>query len=389
MEAATHLILFSRQLWPAIGSRLLQIHPTLIFVLCKVMVAQALHADTIGDITELQGFGRVVRDQPYNAELNFDINSLDNVETASGRIAITFLDESTVKLTEHSELLINEYVYDPNPDKSKMALQFASGTIRFISGNANKLNKKNITLSTPTSQIFVQGTDFVCTVDETGKSLIILLPNEFGDASGEIVVQTAMGQTVLNKPYQATTTSVYENPPSKAVTLDITLDFIDNMLIVSPPKEQLTNSEEEQTQQADYLEFTELDVDLLAEDFLQEDEDISFDELDIDLLSVNFLEDLLDVLDELSIAKEEDNLTNFASGIQVSGTNIGQDPETQITTLIQGSQVKLMRLVNQNAQVIVNGDNSYTVIFIQDGVSKTVQINGASTSTITIRQSSG
>ena len=80
------------------------------------MVAQALHADTIGDITELQGFGRVVRDQPYNAELNFDINSLDNVETASGRIAITFLDESTVKLTEHSELLINEYVYDPNPD---------------------------------------------------------------------------------------------------------------------------------------------------------------------------------------------------------------------------------------------------------------------------------
>ena len=353
------------------------------------MVVQPLHADTIGDITELQGFGRVVRDQPYNAELDLDINSLDNVETASGRIAITFLDESTVKLTEHSELLINEYVYDPNPDKSKMALQFASGTIRFISGNANKLNKKNITLSTPTSQIFVQGTDFVCTVDLFGKSLIILLPDEFGNASGEIVVQTAVGQTVLNKPYQATTTSLYENPPTKPVTLDITLDLIDNMLIVSPPKEQTSAEEQQQSAQADYLEINELDVDLLAEDFLQEDEDISFDELDIDLLSVDFLEDLLDVLDELSIAKEEDNLTNFSSGIQVSGTNIGQDPETQITTLIQGSQVKLMRLVNQNAQVVVNGDNSYTVIFIQDGVSKTVQINGASTSTITIRQSSG
>ena len=135
MEAATHSTSFNRQLWPVTGSLLLRIHPTLIFVLCKVMVVQPLHADTIGDITELQGFGRVVRDQPYNAELDFDINSLDNVETASGRIAITFLDESTVKLTEHSELLINEYVYDPNPDKSKMALQFASGTIRFISGN--------------------------------------------------------------------------------------------------------------------------------------------------------------------------------------------------------------------------------------------------------------
>jgi len=350
---------------------------------------QPLHADSIGDITELQGFGRVVRDQPYSAELDFDINSLDNVQTAAGRIAITFLDESTVKLTENSELLINEYVYNPNPDKSKMALQFASGTIRFISGNANKLNKKNITLSTPTSQIFVQGTDFVCTVDLFGKSLIILLPDEFGNASGEIVVQTAVGQTILNKPYQATTTSLYENPPTKPVTLDITLDLIDNMLIVTPPKEQISAEEQQQSAQADYLEFNDLDVDLLHEDSFEEEENVDFDELDIDLLSTNFLEDLLDVLEELDVVEEKENLTNFASGIKITGTKVGQDTETQITTLIQGNQVKLMRMVNQNAQVLVNGDQSYTVIFIQDGVSRTIQVNGSATSSITIRQSSG
>jgi hypothetical protein len=48
-----------------------------------------------------------------------------------------------------------------------------------------------------------------------------------------------------------------------------------------------------------------------------------------------------------------------------------------------------MRMVNHNAQVLVDGDDSYTVIFIQDGVSRTVQINGTATSSITIRQSSG
>ena len=212
-------------------------------------VVLPLHADSIGDITELTGYGRVYRDEPYEAALDFDINSLDNVQTSAGRIAITFLDESTVKLTEHSELLITDYIYNPNPDKSKMALQFASGTIRFISGNANKLNKKNITLSTPSSQIFVQGTDFVCTIDITGKALIILLPNEFGDASGEIVVQTAMGQQVLNKPYQATTTSAYDVAPTNPVVLDIDLNFIDNMLIVSPPKEQFVENEQTQSQQ--------------------------------------------------------------------------------------------------------------------------------------------
>ena len=389
MEAVIPLTLPKHRRWPVIGSPSLRIHQMLIFVLFKMTAVQPLHADSIGDITELQGFGRVVRDQPYNAELDFDINSLDNVQTAAGRIAITFLDESTVKLTENSELLINEYVYNPNPDKSKMALQFASGTIRFISGNANKLNKKNITLSTPTSQIFVQGTDFVCTVDLFGKSLIILLPDEFGNASGEIVVQTAVGQTILNKPYQATTTSLYENPPTKPVTLDITLDLIDNMLIVTPPKEQISAEEQQQSAQADYLELNDLDVDLLSEDFFEEEENVDFDELDIDLLSTNFLEDLLDVLEELDVVAEEENLTNFASGIKITGTKVGQDTETQITTLIQGNQVKLMRMVNQNAQVLVNGDQSYTVIFIQDGVSRTIQVNGSATSSITIRQSSG
>ena len=80
-----------------------------------MMVALPLHADTIGDITELTGYGKVFRDEPYEAAIDFDINSLDNVQTRAGRIAITFLDESTVKLTEHSELLIDSYIYDPAP----------------------------------------------------------------------------------------------------------------------------------------------------------------------------------------------------------------------------------------------------------------------------------
>ena len=354
-----------------------------------MMVVQPLHADAIGDITELNGYGQVLRDEPFPAVLDFDINSYDDVRTRKGRIAITFLDESTVRLTEHSKLVIDEYIYDPNPSKSKMALKFASGTIRFVSGNINKLDKENITLKTPTADIAVRGTDFTCTVDETGRSLIILLPDEFGDASGEIVVSTALGQVVLNKPFQATTTSVYEQAPSSPVTLDISLDFIDNMLIVSPPKEEIQFVEEEQAQQQDYLDFTDLDIDYLKEDFLDEDEDFDFTELDIDLLNVNFLEDLLDVLDILSEEKEEDQLMDKITGAQIVGTTIGQDAETQITTILQGDEIKLIRTVNQNAQLVLNGEQAYTVVFIQDGVSKTIKINGGQSSSITIKQGSG
>lgn len=387
MVAQIHSILHKRPHWQEIGSKLLLTVLIAIFVSFKTTAAQA-QAVSIGDVTELRGFGRIVRDETFPAALDFDIKSYDNVETRAGRIAITFLDESTVKLTEHSELLIDEYVYDPDPSKSKMALQFASGTIRFISGNVNKLNKKNITLSTPTSQIFVRGTDFTATVDETGRSLIILLPDEFGDASGEIIVSTAAGQVTLNQPYQATTTSVYEQTPTKPVTLDITLDLIDNMLIVSPPRETQEIQEQQQTQSASYLDFNDLDVDLLAEDFLESDIDYDFTELDIDYLNVNFLEDLLDIIDDLD-EEEEEQLVASVSGVNISGTKIGQDTETQITTIVDGSQIKLMRNVNHNAQVVVDGGQAYTVIFIQDGVSRVIQINGSATSVIRIFQSSG
>ena len=113
-------------------------------VLCvssRMTEAQQSVAD-IGSITELNGLGRVVRDRDYEAELAFSINSYDNVQTAKGRVAITFVDDSKVRLTEHSKLLIDEFIYDANPSNSKMALQFASGTARFISGGLSRINKK-------------------------------------------------------------------------------------------------------------------------------------------------------------------------------------------------------------------------------------------------------
>ena len=117
-----------------------------------------------------------------------------------------------------------------------MGIQFTLGTARFVTGKFNKIAKQNIALSTPTADIAIRGTDFTCTVDELGRSLIVLLPDEFGLSSGEIEVITAAGVVTLNKPFQATTVDVFESPPTKPVILDLTLDLIDNMLIVSPPE---------------------------------------------------------------------------------------------------------------------------------------------------------
>jgi len=341
---------------------------------------------SIGDVSELRGNAKIIRDAPLNAFVDFDIQSNDEAITSNGRMAITFLDDSIVRLTEHSQLLINEYVYNPNPAKSKMALTFALGTTRFISGNIDKINKKNISLKTPTANIAIRGTDFTATVNELGESLIILLPDKYGLSSGEIEVITATGSVILNKPFEATTVSVFENAPSKPVVLDLSLDLIDNILIVSPPEEKVLEQEKIITQSKNILDFNDLDIDYLEEDFLDNESELEFTELDINYLDVNFLEDLLNILDELEIQEEQDQLQADVSSVQIAGTNFGQDLDTQITTFLTGEKLTILRSINSTARLDINSDDSYTVIIIQDGVSRTIKINGGSDSIIRIKQ---
>ena len=364
---------------------------TAIFVLFKMMVVLPLHAD-IGSITELRGQGAVIRDDTFPATLEQDIQQMDDVRTANGRLGITFIDDSQVRLTEHSKLVIDEVIFDPNPSKSKMKMQFASGTARFITGKIGQINKQNINISTPTAQIAIRGTDFTVTVDEFGKSLVILLPDANGLPSGEIVVATALGQVILNKPYQSTVTTVWEQSPTKPVILDLTLDLIDNLLIVSPPKK---NEELEQTEGSsgssdsstnildiDYLAYDGLDIDLLE---VEEE----FRELDIDYLGTNFLEDLLEVIETVDELDNNELASVGIAPVDIRGTTFGQDASTQITTFGDAEFLTIMRQVNQSVRLDINGQTGYNIILEQDGKSYNVVIGNGSDVTISIRQSSG
>ena len=347
------------------------------------MVAQQSDAN-IGSVTEFKGTGRIVRDKPYDAALSFGIESYDNVETTNGRIGITFLNDTKVRLTEHSQLLIDEFIYDPDPSKSKMALQFASGTARFITGKLNTINKENIAISTPSANVSIRGTDFTVTVNELGESLIILLPKDDGTPSGEIIVATAVGEVILNQPYQATTVSMFETEPTKPVILDITLELIDNMLIVNPPKEDINVTEKSVSSNSsnlldvDYLEFEDLDVDYLAND------DLEFTELDINYLDVNFLEDLLDIIQDVNELDQTETL--LQASLDLKGTTLGFDPDTQINTFTTDNTITFIRALENTVRVDLDKNNAYTVILVQNGKSTQIIVNGGSSSTITIKQ---
>ena len=356
------------------------------------LITLHLQAADIGSISELKGEASVNRSgEALTAALDLGVESYDDVRTANSRVGLTFIDDSVVRLTEHSKLILDEVIFDPDPSKSKIGLTFASGTARFITGKIGGINKENIKIQTPTSQIGIRGTDFTVTVDELGRSLVILLPDIDGISSGEITVETAAGLVILNKPYESTTTSVWESSPTQPVTLDITLDLIDNMLIVNEPKEEDQSVEEtNNVRTGDLLDFNDLDVDLLNEDVLAE-EDLEFTELDINFLDVNFFEDLLEVIEEIDKLREgneKDKKTASVGKATIEGTTIGQDPTTQIITIVDTQNINISRQVNDFAKVRLDSQTGVNLIISQDGKEYNIIINKGGTSNIIIRQSS-
>lgn len=96
---------------------------------------------------------------------------------------------------------------------------------------------------------------------------------------------------------------------------------------------------------------------------------------------------MLDVIDALQEIQEEDQLAQDATSTNIVGTQLGQDLNTQITSYITGEVLTLIRSVNNTARVDIDSSSSYTVIFIQDGASKVVKVNGGTGSLIKITQS--
>ena len=341
-------------------------------LLLLISAMPAAHAN-IGKVTQNRGISEVVKNSsrvPTRPQL--PIAKLDRVQTGNGRVEITFVDDSTVKVTEHSKLVIDDFVYSGRPSTSRMALKFAAGTARFATGQSGKMNKGNINLRTPTATIAVRGTDFAATVDDFGKSLIMLLPEPDGSV-GEITVSNAGGFVILNRAFQATIVTTADSRPSRPVILNLTLNQIDNMLIISPAEEVRTEEEIAESK-ANILDLSELDIDYLAKDDLQENQ-LASSELDINTINADFLgEDFLDNADGSDCVTRDNT--------KLCGTTFGLNNTTQITTILSGDYLRLARTLSTTVDIIVKKDSNKTLFIDSNGKSFLIEINEPAGGTI-------
>lgn len=163
----------------------------------------------------------------------------DIVNTAKGIVGITFEDQTKVNITENSKLVIDDFVYDPKKGAGKLGIKVALGTVRYASGAIAHNNPNSVAIKTPTSTIAVRGTDFLMSVDEIGRSMIILLPqcDDMGSCkTGIIDVETPAGVVTLNQANQATMVDSANGTPTPPVIINLDGRPLNNTLQVSSPK---------------------------------------------------------------------------------------------------------------------------------------------------------
>ena len=319
---------------------------------------------SIGEVTLHKGNAVVDRqdgDKGIEVEKDLDIFSYDTVKTGNGKVGIEFIDQTRVDVTEHSKLLIDEFIYDPNTKTGSLSLKATLGTVRYASGQIAKNSAQNVKIKTPTATIAVRGTDFAMTVDEIGSSTIILLPCCDGDGMcyvGEISVETDAGFVIMNQAFQATTVTTPESKPLKPVILGLDENMINNLLVVSKPKEIEEQEEKEKRLKIvanaldiDFLKFDDLEVDLLE---VEEDEFAGA--LDLDFLEQNFLKDILAELNKQLAIQMQSEFDKKKK------TKTGQD-EFGVILLDEEPQWVWMRSDESNNNIVLRLDqeNGYVI----------------------------
>ena len=317
----------------------------------------------------------------------------DAVKTSQGKVGITFADNTKVQVNENSKLVIDDFVYDPkNKDAGKLALNMAGGTVRYASGAIAKNNPSKVAINTPTATIAVRGTDFTATVDELGASTIILLPScvdkiktlaqldpkDKNCVTGIIDVITDAGIVTLDKPFQATRVESRSQQPTKPITLSLSLDAMNGLLILSPPPEIKRAQQEQRIASASMLEQNFLKEADLGNVLADQQREIFKSKLAQNFLDQQFLNNLLTLLND----QLNENFLKIADGLLPD-----YKPNSGVKVAVDDLAVQLCRSDGSNNQCVsVNKGENSTIVQNQGNVTIRNRINAGNGTLITLRQ---
>lgn len=127
----------------------------------------ALADDTIiGYVKTAQGDASVVAaGMAIQAKPGTPVKTAHILRTGpQGSLGITLKDNTLLSIGPDTELIVDDYVYNPAQDELKLGASLRQGSLNYVSGVIAKLKPAAVSVRTPTGTIGVRGTHFVAKV---------------------------------------------------------------------------------------------------------------------------------------------------------------------------------------------------------------------------------
>jgi hypothetical protein len=170
-----------------------------LILLAPPLLAYAVEDDAsrVGFVNKVENEAQVVSASgATTATVGTPVHMKDELRTGtSGRLQVTFRDNTVLTLGEQASVVIDSYIYDPDHGVGESVLQATKGAFRFATGRIKELKDHKIAVSTPVADIGVRGTEFWG--GQLDKYGVLLL-------AGEVAVSNQAGSVVLAKPGQGT-----------------------------------------------------------------------------------------------------------------------------------------------------------------------------------------
>lgn len=138
------------------------------FILFAVSQSYALPPEAIGQVQTLKGAATIHRaNTGIPATISMPVYRGDIIRTSkTGSIGIVLTDDTTFSLGPNSEIVINDYLFNPKENKFSIITRMAKGTFSYISGLIGKLSPGSIKMEIPNATISVRGTKLLISIEE-------------------------------------------------------------------------------------------------------------------------------------------------------------------------------------------------------------------------------
>jgi hypothetical protein len=123
-----------------------------------------------------------------------------------------FLDKSSLSIAPNTNLVIDQFVYDPAANRGHMLTKLTAGTLQYIGGQLS--HQGAVTISTPAVAVGIRGGTATITHGGNGTHVT----NQYGT----LTLTNAAGTTVVTRPGFTVTIANWHTPPGPPTQVSAT-----------------------------------------------------------------------------------------------------------------------------------------------------------------------